>query len=300
MGKVNGVLSQKEKVEMGAAMEKCMGGGNSTGMTESRFSKGLIVLDIYPDDITVVGTNIYGNYSEKMAQVDQEDGFMSWGRRGSLDGPNSLFGFVYHVIYHVSIKIQEINMPQEHAQQVIAATKPGNYGAFGTCILEKYNNHWITSPNADFVPEPFLFEGKTIMLCFCQDDLMWSWMWWNMRNVPEDFALERGLGFRVGRVHLDKWKHLEIIFSGNQIHEAADIFGPEFMKATLPLTQQQRARFSGTHMSTISASSWSPWTIFWCPVLWLNVESEWLDQVHQIFLGDSELTMFAEPSLVKD
>ncbi|KAI6000167.1 hypothetical protein F5J12DRAFT_784477 [Pisolithus orientalis] len=47
-----------------------------------------------------VGTNIYGDYSEKMAQMNQEDGFMSWGRRGSLDGPNSLFGIVYHVIYH--------------------------------------------------------------------------------------------------------------------------------------------------------------------------------------------------------
>ncbi|KAI6032826.1 hypothetical protein F5J12DRAFT_779250 [Pisolithus orientalis] len=81
-----------------------MGGGNSTGMTESRFFKGLIVLDIYPDDITVVGTNIYGDYSEKMAQMDQEDGFMSWGRRGSLDGPNSLFDIVYHVIYHKAKK----------------------------------------------------------------------------------------------------------------------------------------------------------------------------------------------------
>ncbi|KAI6003260.1 hypothetical protein F5J12DRAFT_783686 [Pisolithus orientalis] len=39
-----------------------------------------------------VGINIYGDYSEKMAQMDQEDVFMSWGRRGSLDGPNSLFG----------------------------------------------------------------------------------------------------------------------------------------------------------------------------------------------------------------
>ncbi|KAI6144571.1 hypothetical protein BKA82DRAFT_3959827, partial [Pisolithus tinctorius] len=36
------------------------------------------------------------------------------------------------------------------------------------------------------------------------------------------------------------------------------------------------------------------------PALWLNVESEQLDQVHQIFPGDSELTMFTEPFLVKD
>ncbi|KAI6143991.1 hypothetical protein BKA82DRAFT_4017214 [Pisolithus tinctorius] len=54
-----------------------------------------------------VGTNIYGDYSEKMAQMDQEDGFMSWGRRGSLDGPNSLFGIVYHVIYHKAKKVAE-------------------------------------------------------------------------------------------------------------------------------------------------------------------------------------------------
>ncbi|KAI5983929.1 hypothetical protein F5J12DRAFT_899458 [Pisolithus orientalis] len=36
------------------------------------------------------------------------------------------------------------------------------------------------------------------------------------------------------------------------------------------------------------------------PTLWLSVESEWLDQVHQIFLGDLELTMFTEPFPVKD
>ncbi|KIO02870.1 hypothetical protein M404DRAFT_146958 [Pisolithus tinctorius Marx 270] len=119
----------------------------------------------------------------------------------------------------------------------------GNYGAFDARILAKYNDHWITSPNADFVPKPFLFEGKTIMLCHdgrfghidcfqwpqlyaerymwagCiprhavyQDDPTWSWMWWNIRNVPEDFALERGSVFRVGRVHPDKWKHLEILY----------------------------------------------------------------------------------------
>ncbi|KAI6140973.1 hypothetical protein BKA82DRAFT_32700 [Pisolithus tinctorius] len=136
-------------------------------------------------------------------------------------------------------------MPQEHAQQVIAETQlgDGNYGAFDACILVKYNDHWITSPNANFVPELFLFEGKTITLCHNSwfshidcfqwpqlyaenymwagciprhavylDDPTWSWMWWNIRNVPEDFALERGLAFRVGRVHVDKWKHLEIVY----------------------------------------------------------------------------------------
>ncbi|KAI5997844.1 hypothetical protein F5J12DRAFT_709432, partial [Pisolithus orientalis] len=36
------------------------------------------------------------------------------------------------------------------------------------------------------------------------------------------------------------------------------------------------------------------------PTLWSSVESEQLDQVCQIFPGDLELTMFAEPFLVKD
>ncbi|KAI6148069.1 hypothetical protein BKA82DRAFT_4355315 [Pisolithus tinctorius] len=149
-------------------------------------------------------------------------------------------------------------MPQEHPQQVIAETQlgDGNYGAFNACVLMKYNDHWITSPNADFIPELFLFEGKTITLCHdgqfshidcfqwpqlyakhymwagCiprhavyQDDLMWSWMWWNIRNVPEDFALERGLVFRVGRVHPDKWKHLEIVYK--QLEERAKNWPPK-------------------------------------------------------------------------
>ncbi|KAI5998952.1 hypothetical protein F5J12DRAFT_724715 [Pisolithus orientalis] len=36
------------------------------------------------------------------------------------------------------------------------------------------------------------------------------------------------------------------------------------------------------------------------PTLWSSVESEWLDQVHQIFPGDLELIMFAKPFPVKD
>ncbi|KAI6140792.1 hypothetical protein BKA82DRAFT_4362707 [Pisolithus tinctorius] len=129
-----------------------------------------------------------------------------------------------------------IDMPQERAQQVIAATQPGdgNYGAFDARVLAKYNDHWITSPNADFVPEPFLFEGKTITLCrdgrfghidFYRDDPTWSWMWWNIRNVLEDFALERGSAFRVGRVHPDKWKHLEILYK--RLEERAKNWPPK-------------------------------------------------------------------------
>ncbi|KIO10371.1 hypothetical protein M404DRAFT_21322 [Pisolithus tinctorius Marx 270] len=111
-------------------------------------------------------------------------------------------------------------MPQECPQQVIAETQlgDGNYGAFDARILTKYNDHWITSPNANFVPKPFLFEGKTIMLCHNSwfghiDCFQWPQLYAeHYMNVPEDFALERGSAFRVGRVHPDKWKHLEIVY----------------------------------------------------------------------------------------
>ncbi|KAI6146432.1 hypothetical protein BKA82DRAFT_4356892 [Pisolithus tinctorius] len=122
-------------------------------------------------------------------------------------------------------------MPQERAQQVIAATQPGdgNYGAFNAHVLAKYNDHWITSPNADFWPqlyaERYMWAGCIPRHAVYWDDPTWSWMWWNIRNVPEDFALERGLAFRVGRVHPDKWKHLEILYK--RLEERAKNWPPK-------------------------------------------------------------------------
>ncbi|KAI6012820.1 hypothetical protein F5J12DRAFT_781672 [Pisolithus orientalis] len=60
---------------------------------------------------------------------------------------------------------------------------------------------------------------------FYQDDPTWSWMWWNIRNALEDFALERGLAFRVGRVHLNKWKHLELVYK--QLEEQVKNWPPK-------------------------------------------------------------------------
>ncbi|KIO03323.1 hypothetical protein M404DRAFT_27291, partial [Pisolithus tinctorius Marx 270] len=122
-------------------------------------------------------------------------------------------------------------MPQEHAQQVIAATQPGdgNYGAFDARVLTKYNDHWITSPNADFWPQlyakRYMWAGCIPRHAVYRDDPMWSWMWWNIRNVPEDFTLERGSAFRVGRVHPDKWKHLEILYK--RLEEQAKNWPPK-------------------------------------------------------------------------
>ncbi|KIK12215.1 hypothetical protein PISMIDRAFT_121272, partial [Pisolithus microcarpus 441] len=118
------------------------------------------------------------------------------------------------------------------------------HGALDAHVLAKYNNHWITSPNADYIPEPFIFEGARVeplcngwighIDCFqwpqlhaelyiwsvCipqkavyQDDLTWKWMWWNITQSPEDFTLERGSAFKVGRIHVDKWKQLETVFN---------------------------------------------------------------------------------------
>ncbi|KIK15106.1 hypothetical protein PISMIDRAFT_80856, partial [Pisolithus microcarpus 441] len=84
-------------------------------------------------------------------------------------------------------------------------------GAFDAHVLAKYNDHWITSPSAEYVPQPFIFEGARVeplcdgrfshIDCFqwpqlhaeryvwsaCiprklayQDDLTWKWLWWNV------------------------------------------------------------------------------------------------------------------------
>ncbi|KAI6111410.1 hypothetical protein F5141DRAFT_1214914 [Pisolithus sp. B1] len=120
----------------------------------------------------------------------------------------------------------------------------GRCGAFDAHVLAKFNDHWITSPNISFVPQPFIFEGARVkplcdgqfghINCFqwpqlyaecyvwsaCipqklayRDDPTWRWLWWNVTQSVEDFVLERGLAFKVGRIHEDKWKLLETIYN---------------------------------------------------------------------------------------
>ncbi|KAI6023452.1 hypothetical protein EDC04DRAFT_2606615 [Pisolithus marmoratus] len=118
----------------------------------------------------------------------------------------------------------------------------GRYGALDACVLTKYNDHWITSLNVDYVPQPFIFEGARVELlcdrhmghincfqwpqvhaehyiwsaCIPQklanlDNSTWKWMWWDVTQLVEDFVLERGSAFKVGRIHADKWKLLETV-----------------------------------------------------------------------------------------
>ncbi|KAI6041015.1 hypothetical protein EDC04DRAFT_2893586 [Pisolithus marmoratus] len=135
-------------------------------------------------------------------------------------------------------------MPQQHAQESTSCTclGDGNIAVFDAHVLAKYWDCWVTLPNSHYVPEPFIFEAKVMeplqdgrfghIDCFqwpqlyseryawsgCipqkvayQDDPTWRWLWWDMTNMLEDFVLERGSMFRVGRVHPDKWKKLETI-----------------------------------------------------------------------------------------
>ncbi|KAI5993140.1 hypothetical protein F5J12DRAFT_786016 [Pisolithus orientalis] len=121
---------------------------------------------------------------------------------------------------------------------------PGNgrWGAFDAHLLVKCDDHWIMSPNTDYVPQPFIFDGETItplhdgwfshIDCFqwpqlfaehytwspCVpwkvaygDNPTWKWLWWNITQSAEDFVLERGSAFKVGRIHADKWKSMETI-----------------------------------------------------------------------------------------
>ncbi|KIN94704.1 hypothetical protein M404DRAFT_76824, partial [Pisolithus tinctorius Marx 270] len=116
--------------------------------------------------------------------------------------------------------------------------------AFDACVLAKCDDHWITSPNTDYIPQPFIFDGETItplrdgrfshIDCFqwpqlfaerytwspCVprtvaygDDPTWKWLWWNVTQSAEDFVLERGSAFKVGRIHADKWKSMETVYN---------------------------------------------------------------------------------------
>ncbi|KAI6148109.1 hypothetical protein BKA82DRAFT_163198, partial [Pisolithus tinctorius] len=122
------------------------------------------------------------------------------------------------------------------------------WAAFDAHVLAKCDDNWITSLNADYIPQPFIFDGETIMplhdgwfshidcfqwpqlfaerytwsLCVPQkvangDDPMWKWLWWNVTQSAEDFVLERESAFKVGRIHADKWKSMETIY--NQLDE---------------------------------------------------------------------------------
>ncbi|KAI5994556.1 hypothetical protein F5J12DRAFT_785753 [Pisolithus orientalis] len=127
---------------------------------------------------------------------------------------------------------------------VVISVNLRRWGAFNAHILAKCDDHWITLPNAVYVPQPFIFDGETITplhdgqfshidcfqwpqlftecytwsLCVPQkvaygDDPMWKWLWWNITQSVEDFVLERGSAFKVGRIHADKWNSMETIYN---------------------------------------------------------------------------------------
>ncbi|KAI6037647.1 hypothetical protein EDC04DRAFT_2897238 [Pisolithus marmoratus] len=119
----------------------------------------------------------------------------------------------------------------------------GRYGAFDARVLAKYNDHWITSPNVDYVPQPFIEGARVELLCDGRmghidcfqwpqlhaehyiwsacipwksaylDDSTWKWMWWDVTQSAEDFVLERGSACKVGRIHVDKWRLLETLYN---------------------------------------------------------------------------------------
>ncbi|KAI6032429.1 hypothetical protein EDC04DRAFT_2898259 [Pisolithus marmoratus] len=124
-----------------------------------------------------------------------------------------------------------MSLMQAYEQSLRNRPSDGKYGAFDARVLAKYNDHWITSPNVDYVPQPFIFEGARVELlrdgrmghidCFQWPQLHAEryWLWWNITQSVEDFVLERGSAFKVGRIHVDKWKLLEIAY--NRLDERA-------------------------------------------------------------------------------
>ncbi|KAI6003266.1 hypothetical protein F5J12DRAFT_783692 [Pisolithus orientalis] len=85
---------------------------------------------------------------------------------------------------------------------VIISVNLRRWGAFDVCILAKCDDHWITSLNADYVPQPFIFDGETIMpLHDGQFSHIDCFQW------PQLFAE----CYTWSLIHADKWKSMETI-----------------------------------------------------------------------------------------
>ena len=116
-------------------------------------------------------------------------------------------------------------------------------------MLAIHNDKVITSPNSDFVPEPFVFDDAVMELkrdgrfgfvdyfqwpqlhveqyiwSVCipwqvayRDDPLWSLVWWNTGRSPSEFVLEQGSAFEVGRVHPSKFRELEAVYQCLEEH----------------------------------------------------------------------------------
>ncbi|KAI6142465.1 hypothetical protein BKA82DRAFT_149223 [Pisolithus tinctorius] len=170
-----------------------------------------------------------------------------------------------------------------------------------------------------FFPHPVLFmRGESSEW---RQRYLWNWL------VAQAGWITRLAALDASPIIPHLWRNylntipdcISISFSGNQIHEAADIFGPEFVKVQhdVPSHVQFRditiglADLTTIDLATKGKILWDLYKHNFCfelvaldhllvPALWSNVESERLDQVRQIFPGDLEITMFAEPFPVKD
>ena len=131
----------------------------------------------------------------------------------------------------------------------------GKFGTFDTWVLANYEDNIITSPNCNFIPEPFCFKDDHIVPlhdgrfglidCFqwpqlhaeqyiwsmCiprqaayRDDPIWSILWWNMSQSPDKFVLEQGSAFKVGQVHKLKFQQLE------KVHRCLDEHAQKWLK----------------------------------------------------------------------
>ncbi|KAF8836119.1 hypothetical protein BDN67DRAFT_1014943, partial [Paxillus ammoniavirescens] len=126
------------------------------------------------------------------------------------------------------------------------AVGDNKFGPFDTHVVATYRDYVITSPNADFVPEPFVFEEALLQPlqdsrfgvydCFqwpqlhCQiykwasfiprketsHDTILKWCWWNLTQT--DYMPEVRSVFEVSRMHLEKFQCLNTIYVDLQEH----------------------------------------------------------------------------------
>ncbi|KAI6037736.1 hypothetical protein EDC04DRAFT_2604521 [Pisolithus marmoratus] len=99
---------------------------------------------------------------------------------------------------------QELPCPTHQSSCVsLKSSFERSWGAFDAHVLTKFNDHWITSPNVDYVPQPFIFEEARVEpLCDGQFGHIDCFQWLQLHaecyvwSLVEDFILEGGSAFK--------------------------------------------------------------------------------------------------------
>ncbi|KAI6109939.1 hypothetical protein F5141DRAFT_1064026 [Pisolithus sp. B1] len=186
------------------------------------------------------------------------------------------------------------------------AIPPSMY-AWHTALQTVIKNPKRVHPNAlkisYFFPHPALFvrgDSSEHRLRYLRNWLG-SWAGWITHLTTTDVSPIIPCTWRAFLNTIPE--QISSTFSGNEVHEATNLFGLELVKVQYEVPSHIQFRditLSLTDLGTIDPTMKSKilWDLYehyfdhmLVPSLWSSQQPDWLDQVHQIFPGDLELTI---------